>query len=133
MPLSRTTTPAGPAGARRWDSVPERPEGDVIPRWGSVLERPDVDVTAAAARALRRCESYLVDGRCGYDVGVVERVVTDPGAVWPRSLVVVRGWRRRPVRVPADQVVEIRPAERRLVLACPTGHEATCPHAAARR
>ena len=73
---------------------------------------------ADADHLLSHCEGYQVDGAAGI-VGVVEDVVFDDGRRdRPDLLMVRRGGlnRLRAMEVPADNVVEIRPDERRLVL-----------------
>jgi hypothetical protein len=72
---------------------------------------------AEAEYWLARCEGFRVEDAAG-TVGMVEYVVVDPLFDRP-SLVVVRqdGLKRhRTMDVPVDGVLEIRPAERRLVL-----------------
>jgi hypothetical protein len=75
---------------------------------------------AEAEYWLGRCEGFRVAGAAG-SVGIVEYVVVDPLVDRPR-LVVVRQdglQRHRTVDVPVADVVEVRPAERRLVLGSP--------------
>jgi hypothetical protein len=69
---------------------------------------------------LGRCEGFRVEGATG-SVGMVEYVVADPSLDRPSLVVVRQGGlqRHRTVDVPVADVVEIRPAERRLVLGSP--------------
>jgi hypothetical protein len=78
------------------------------------------------SRVLARCESFLVDGECGRGVGVVEEVMHNGDREDPVALVVVQGWGRHRVVLPVAAVVELAPGERRLTVACPTGHASTC-------
>jgi hypothetical protein len=55
-------------------------------------------------------------------VGVVERVDMDPDSAVPRRLQVVQGWGRHRIMVLIDDVIEVAPSERRLVIACRAGH-----------
>jgi hypothetical protein len=66
---------------------------------------------------LSHCEGFQVDG-CSGSVGVVEHVVFELRQDRPDLLAVRRGGphRQRTVDVPVVDVVEIRPAEQRLVL-----------------
>jgi hypothetical protein len=53
---------------------------------------------------------------------VVERVDTDPDSAAPGRLRVVQGWGRRRITVSIDEVIEVTPGERRLVIVCREGH-----------
>jgi hypothetical protein len=66
---------------------------------------------------LCHCEGFQVDG-CSGSVGIVEHVVFELSQDRPDLLAVRRGGphRQRTVDVPVADVVEIRPAEHRLVL-----------------
>jgi hypothetical protein len=70
---------------------------------------------------LVNCYDFLVDDDCGRDVGVVERVDMEPDSAVPRRLHVVQGWGRHRSTVPVDDVIEVAPGERRLVIACRAG------------
>jgi hypothetical protein len=106
-------TPSGPGRSPGRDSVD-----------GTRHTPPGAGGTAGPAGGY---ESYLVDGECGCDFGVVDRVSTDPATGEPVALRAVRGWRRRPVDVPVRDVLHVWPAERRMVVACPPGHGGACP------
>lgn len=87
---------------------------------GSARAPAVASLPADAEYWLGHCEGFRVEGAVG-SVGMVEYVVVDPLVDGP-SLVVVRqdGLKRhRTVDIPVDDVVEIRPAERRLVLGSP--------------
>jgi hypothetical protein len=76
----------------------------------------------ALTDVLAGCHGFLVDDDCGRAVGVVEDVVMAPDAAGPARLLVVQGWGRQRMRVPLDDVVEVVPGGRRLVITCRTGH-----------
>ncbi len=66
---------------------------------------------------LRNAHGFLADTVSGEAVGVVEDVDADPQSGEVLALVVCCGWfGRRRFTVPVDEIVEIRPAERRLFL-----------------
>ncbi len=69
---------------------------------------------------LGHCDGFRVEGAAG-SVGMVEYVVVDPSLDRPSLVVVRQGGlqRQRTVDVPVADVMEIRPAERRLVLGSP--------------
>jgi NhaA family Na+:H+ antiporter len=71
---------------------------------------------------LATCHGFLVDDDCGRLVGVVEDVELDPGSAYPVRLLVVLGWGRHRIMVPAEDVIELAPGGRRLVVACRAGH-----------
>ncbi len=71
---------------------------------------------------LASCHDFLVDDDCGRAVGVVEDVVMAPDSAGPARLLVVQGWGRHRMTVPVDDVVELVPGGRRLVITCRTGH-----------
>ena len=83
---------------------------------------------------LATCHGFLADDDCGRLVGVVEDVELDPGSAQPVRLLVVQGWGRQRIMVPAGDVIELAPGERRLVVACRAGHRvpARRPEAAQR-
>jgi hypothetical protein len=91
------------------------------PQLGVAAPRPPDSETALlpAEREywLSHCEGFRVDGASG-SVGVVEHVVFELSQDRPDLLAVRRGGpnRQRTVDVPVADVVEIRPAEQRLVL-----------------
>ena len=68
------------------------------------------------------CHDFIVDDDCGREVGVVERVEMEPDSAAPRRLQVVQGWGRHRTTVTVDDVIEVAPGERRLVIACRAGH-----------
>jgi hypothetical protein len=66
---------------------------------------------------LSECEEFLVDGRDGRQIGVVERVESSRATGRAEALLVSGGWLgRRRVRVDADAVEELIPDERRLIV-----------------
>jgi hypothetical protein len=71
---------------------------------------------------LVNCYDFLVDDDCGREVGVVERVDMEPDSAVPGRLQVVQGWGRHRTMVSVDDVIEVAPGERRLVIACRAGH-----------
>lgn len=71
---------------------------------------------------LVNCYDFLVDDDCGREVGVVERVDMEPDSAVPGRLQVVQGWGRHRITVSVDDVIEVAPGERRLVIACRAGH-----------
>ena len=71
---------------------------------------------------LVNCYDFMVDDDCGREVGVVERVDMEPDSAVPGRLQVVQGWGRRRTMVSVDDVIEVAPGERRLVIACRAGH-----------
>jgi hypothetical protein len=76
----------------------------------------------ALTDVLASCHDFLVDDDCGRAVGVVEDVITVPDAAGPARLLVVQGWGRQRTTVPVDDVVEVVPGGRRLVITCRAGH-----------
>jgi hypothetical protein len=76
----------------------------------------------ALTDVLAGCHDFLVDDDCGRAVGVVEDVVVAADPAGPARLLLVRGWGRQRVTVPLDEVVEVAPGGRRLVIACRDGH-----------
>lgn len=71
---------------------------------------------------LRCCYGFLVDDDCGRAVGVVEGVVVGADEADPMLLLVVQGWGRRRIMASTDDVLEVAPGGRRLVIACRDGH-----------
>jgi hypothetical protein len=71
---------------------------------------------------LVNCHDFLVDDDCGREVGVVEGVDIDPNSAVPARLLVVQGWGRHHITVSVDDVIEVAPGERRLLVACRAGH-----------
>jgi hypothetical protein len=71
---------------------------------------------------LVNCYDFLVEDDCGREVGVVERVDMEPASAIRGRLQVVQGWGRHRITVSVDDVIEIAPGERRLVIACRAGH-----------
>jgi hypothetical protein len=76
----------------------------------------------ALTDVLASCHDFLVDDDCGRAVGVVEDVVTVPDSAGPARLLVVQGWGRHRMTVSVDDVVEVVPGGRRLVITCRAGH-----------
>jgi hypothetical protein len=74
---------------------------------------------------LAACHGFLVDDDCGRLVGVVEDIELDPGSANPVRLLVVLGWGRQRIMVSAEDVIELAPGGRRLVVACQAGHRAS--------
>jgi hypothetical protein len=72
---------------------------------------------------LASCHGFLVDDDCGREFGVVEGVDVDPDSAAPERLRVVQGWGRRRTTVSIDEVIEVTPGERRLVIACRDGYD----------
>ena len=77
---------------------------------------------ATLTELLVNCYDFLVDDDCGREVGVVERVDIEPDSAVPGRLQVVQGWGRHRTTVSVDDVIEVAPGERRLVIACRAGH-----------
>jgi hypothetical protein len=76
----------------------------------------------ALTEVLVNCHDFLIDDDCGREVGVVEGVDIDPNSAVPARLLVVQGWGRHRTTVSVDDVIEVVPGERRLVVACRAGH-----------
>lgn len=53
---------------------------------------------------------------------VVESADIDPDPAVPARLLVVQGWGRQRTTVSVDDVIEVAPGERRLVIKCRAGH-----------
>lgn len=89
--------------------------------------RVQVQVHAGPARLsagywLAHSHGFLVDEVSGRAVGVVEDVVSGEGSALPEGLVVAAGWNgRHRLLVSVDAVVEIVPADHRLVVERPAG------------
>jgi hypothetical protein len=95
----RIRRPLEAEGARRW------------------LLEIELDVTIPDPETLLAgSEGFLVDAADGRELGVVDRVDTDPdGAV--TALLVTGGWfGRRRTRIPVTAIEEIVPADRRIVV-----------------
>jgi hypothetical protein len=67
---------------------------------------------------LAECEDFLVDGRDGREIGVVDRVEQSATAGGiPSALLVAAGWfGRRMLRVDIEAVEVVLPDERRLIV-----------------
>jgi hypothetical protein len=77
------------------------------------IELPPID----PERLLAECEDFLVDGRDGRQIGVVERVETSAATGEASALVVSAGWfGHRRLRVEAQAVETLLPAERRVIV-----------------
>jgi hypothetical protein len=82
------------------------------------LVLPDLD----PERILLECEGYLVDGSAGEQIGVVDSVERDSAHGLVSALHVASGWLgRRRVRIEAETIQELVPAERRIVVRQPHG------------
>jgi hypothetical protein len=80
------------------------------------VELPDID----PEDLLARCDGFLVDGRDGSEIGIVEEVETSGPASRVSALIVSSGWfGRRRYRLDADDVAAVIPAERRIVIGDP--------------
>lgn len=101
-----------------------RLRGDPLEQHFRVLQWVvDVDPgLPALIDVLANCHGFLVDDDCGRAVGVVEDVGVDPDSAAPVRLLVVQGWGRQRTTVPVDEVIEVAPGGRRLVITCPAGH-----------
>lgn len=71
---------------------------------------------------LATCHGFLVDDDCGRPIGVVEDVVLDADSAAPVQLVVTTGWRGRRSTVSVDEILEVIPGIRQLVIGCRNGH-----------
>jgi hypothetical protein len=68
-------------------------------------------------RVLAECEAFLVDGRDGRQIGVVDRVERAGTAGRASALLIAAGWfGRRRLRVEAQAVEALVPEERRLIV-----------------
>jgi hypothetical protein len=77
------------------------------------VELPTID----PERLLAECEEFLVDGRDGRQIGVVERVETSVATGEASALLISAGWfGRRRLRVDAQAVEALVPAERRVIV-----------------
>jgi hypothetical protein len=77
------------------------------------IEVPAID----PEQLLAECEEFVVDGRDGRQIGVVERVETSDATGDVSGLLVSAGWfGRRRFRIDAQAVEALVPAERRLIV-----------------
>ena len=77
------------------------------------VEVPAID----PERVLAECEDFLVDGRDGRQIGVVDRVERSGPAGAASALLVSAGWfRRRRLRVDAQAIEALLPAQRRVIV-----------------
>lgn len=77
------------------------------------VEVPAID----PEQVLARCEHFLVDGSDGSTLGVVDRVERSGATGQAEALLVAGGWfGRRRLRVDADAVEALEPAERRVIV-----------------
>ena len=77
------------------------------------VEVPEID----PERLLAECEEFVVDGRDGRQIGVVERVETSGATGAASALLISGGWfGRRRLRVDVQAVEALVPAERRLIV-----------------
>jgi hypothetical protein len=81
-------------------------------------EMVEVEVPAIdPERVLAECEDFLVDGRDGRRIGVVDRVERSGAAGAASALLVASGWfGRRRLRVDAQAVVALLPQERLVIV-----------------
>lgn len=77
------------------------------------VEVPEID----PERLLTECEGFLVDGSGGGEIGVVDRVEISRSTGVASALLVSAGWfGRRRLRVDADAIEALIPAERRVIV-----------------
>lgn len=77
------------------------------------VEVPAID----PERVLAECEDFLVDGRDGRHIGVVERVEKSGPTGGASALLVSAGWfGRRRLRVDTQAIEALIPAERRVIV-----------------
>lgn len=77
----------------------------------------DIDESLPAlTEVLATCNGFLVDDDRGRAVGVVDRVVTDPEPSGLACLLIVQGREGQPIAVPVDDVLEVAPGTRRLLV-----------------
>jgi hypothetical protein len=77
------------------------------------VEVPEID----PERLLSECEGFLVDGSGGGEIGVVDRVERSRSTGVALALLVSAGWfGRRRLRVDADAIEALIPAERRVIV-----------------
>lgn len=77
------------------------------------VEVPAID----PERVLAECEDFLVDGRDGRQIGVVDRVERSGPAGGVSALLVSAGWfGRRRLRVDAQAIEALVPEERRVIV-----------------
>jgi hypothetical protein len=77
------------------------------------VEVPAID----PERVLAECEAFLVDGRDGRQIGVVDRVERTGAAGRASALLISAGWfGRRRFRVEAQAVEALVPEERRVIV-----------------
>ena len=77
------------------------------------VEVPAID----PERVLAECEAFVVDGRDGRQIGVVDRVERAGRAGRASALLIAAGWfGRRTLRVEAQAVEALVPEERRLIV-----------------
>jgi hypothetical protein len=122
LALARPSAPGGEAPSVRLSARPLvlRLRRELEPcgsdrRW---LLEVEVEVPAIdPERVLAECEDFLVDGRDGRQIGVVDRVERSGAAGGASALVVSAGWfGRRRLRVDAQAVEALVPEERRMIV-----------------
>jgi hypothetical protein len=109
LPLSLAELSARPLALR----FRREPAPDGRRTWSLELEVPMTD----PERLLTECEGFLVDGRDGVPIGVVDSVETTGAPAHVSALLVSAGWfGRRHLRVDARAIEELLPAERRVIV-----------------
>ena len=122
LALAQATAPEGEGPVVRLSARPRvlrlrreltLPTGDR----GWLLE-VEVEVPAIdPEQVLAECEAYLVDGRDGRQIGVVDRVERAGRAGRASALLIAAGWfGRRRLRVEAEAVGALVPEERRVIV-----------------
>ena len=103
------------ARPRVWRLRRKRSEGASDRAW---LLEVEVEVPAVdPERILAECEAFLVDGRDGRQIGVVDRVERAGQAGGASALLIAAGWfGRRRLRVEAQAVEALVPEERRVIV-----------------
>jgi hypothetical protein len=77
------------------------------------VEVPAID----PERVLAECEDFVVDGRDGRQIGVIDRVERSEAAGGALALLVSAGWfGRRRLRVDAQAIEVLMPEERRMIV-----------------
>jgi hypothetical protein len=122
LALAQATAPGGEGPVVRLSARPRvlrlRRELTVAASDRAWLLEVEVEVPAIdPERVLAECEAFLVDGRDGRQIGVVDRVERAGAAGRASALLISADWfGRRRLRVEAQAVEALVPEERRVIV-----------------
>ena len=122
LAFAQATAPGGEGPIVRLSARPRvlrlRRELSVAASDRAWLLEVEVEVPAIdPERVLAECEAFLVDGRDGRQIGVVDRVERAGRAGRASALLISAGWfGRRRLRVEAQAVEALVPEERRVIV-----------------